>query len=259
MSKSFDKLVKIMSRLRGEGGCPWDREQTHESLKPYLIEEAYETLEAIDSHDAGHFKEELGDLLLQIVFHAQIASEDKRFTIDDVAENIYRKLVRRHPHVFGDGKADTPDAVIKNWELIKKSEKPDDPERSVLDGVPLSMPSLLRAWRVQGRAKSVGFDFKNAIEAFGKVDEELQEARHCVENENSESFGEEVGDLLFSLVNVCRLMKINPEEALNKSTNKFIERFKYIEKQLAAQGKSPDETPLNEMDALWEEAKRRHE
>lgn len=259
MSKSFDKLVKIMSRLRAEGGCAWDREQTHESLKPYLIEEAYETLEAIDSHDDEHFKEELGDLLLQIVFHAQIASEDERFTIDDVAEGIYQKLVRRHPHVFGDVKADTPGEVIKNWELIKKSEKPDQPGRSALDGVPSSMPSLLRAWRVQGRAKSVGFDFKDAKNAFEKVAEEIDEARQCMDNGNRERFNEEVGDLLFSLVNVCRFMKVNPEEALNKSTNKFIERFKFIEKRLEKEGKKPDETPLDEMDALWEEAKRRHE
>lgn len=259
MTESFDKLVKIMSRLRGDGGCPWDKEQTHKSLKPYLIEEAYETLEAIDSDDEDHLKEELGDVLLQVVFHAQIATEEKRFTIDDVAENIYRKLVRRHPHVFGEVKADTPEAVLKNWELIKKSEKPGEPEKSVMDGVPLSLPSLLRAWRVQGRAKSVGFDFENAAEAFGKVDEELEEARQYTESEDRENFEEEVGDLLFSLVNVCRFMKVNPEEALKKSTDKFIERFKYIENKLAGQDKKPEETSLVEMDALWDEAKRRHE
>jgi len=259
MSESFDRLINIMSRLRGDGGCPWDREQTHESLKPYLIEEAYETLEAIDAGDDDNFKEELGDLLLQIVFHAQMASEEKRFTIDDVAENICEKLVRRHPHVFGDVKADTAGEVLKNWEQIKKSEKPDEPGRSALDGVPLSMPSLLRAWRVQGRAKSAGFDFKNVVEAFGKVDEELGEAHHCMENKNRECFEEEVGDLLFSLVNVCRFMKVNPEEALNRSTNKFIGRFKYIEEKLADHDKKPEETPSDEMDAMWEEAKRRRE
>ncbi len=258
MTESFDRLVNIMARLRGESGCPWDREQTHESLKPYLIEEAYETLEAIDANDDENFKEELGDLLLQIVFHAQMASEDARFTIDDVTKNICMKLVLRHPHVFGDTKADTAEEVLKNWEHIKKSEKPDEPGRSALDGVPSSMPSLLRAWRVQGKAKSAGFDFENAVEAFGKVDEELGEALHCMENDNREGFEEEVGDLLFSLVNVCRFMKVNPEEALNKSTNKFVGRFKYIEDKLAEQDKKPGGTAPDVMNTLWEEAKRRN-
>ncbi len=258
MSKSFDRLVDIMSLLRGEGGCPWDREQTHETLRPYLIEEAYETLEAIDSENKENFKEELGDLLLQIVFHAQIAGEEGRFRIDDVIDGICEKLVRRHPHVFGDTVADTPEIVLENWEKIKKTEKPDNPRKSALEGVPLHMPSLLRAWRLQSKAKSAGFDFSGAESAYDKVEEEIKELRRSVARRSRENFEEELGDLLFSLVNVSRFMKVNPEEALRKSIKKFIGRFRYIEDRMEGQNRKLNEASIEEMDTLWEEAKGRN-
>lgn len=243
-----------MARLRGEGGCPWDREQTHETLKPYLIEEAYETLEAIDSGEDGLMCEELGDLLLQIVFHSQLASEEKRFNIDKVCDGISDKLVRRHPHIFADTKADTAEQVLTNWEKIKKLEKAET-RKSILEGVPTSMPALLRAWRLQGKARSVGFDWDEADGAFEKLQEEMDEFRAACASGASAHVEEELGDLLFSLVNMGRFVKANPEEALTKTINKFIARFEYIESNVADSGRELDEVSLKEMDLLWDEAK----
>ncbi|MDH4185142.1 MAG: nucleoside triphosphate pyrophosphohydrolase [Nitrospinota bacterium] len=255
MSQQFDKLVQIMARLRAPDGCPWDREQTHKSLKPYLIEEVYETLEALDSGDDAEFRAELGDLLLQVVFHAQLAAEEGRFNIDDVAEGICQKLVRRHPHVFGETQADTSEQVLVNWEKIKKEEKAGKEKNSALDGVPTSMPALLRAQRLQSKARSVGFDWDSADGAFEKLDEEMAEFRAAFVAMDPKRLEDEMGDLFFTLVNVSRLLKINPEEALTGSITKFITRFRHVESQVAKSGQELNKVGLEEMDRLWEEAK----
>ena len=255
---NLERLINIMARLRGPAGCPWDKEQTHQSLKPYLIEEAYELLEAIDCHDDGEIKEELGDLLLQVVFHAQIASEENRFTIDDVAETIADKLIRRHPHVFGDTQADTPDEVIKNWEAIKAEEKPDK-KASLLDGVPQHLPALLKARRLQEKAARVGFEWEHIADVAQKVREETEELMHARESGATEKIREEFGDLLFALVNLARFLQICPEEALIQTNRKFQSRFQYIETELCKQDKTPDDATLEEMDALWEAAKKENQ
>lgn len=252
---NYERLIDIMARLRGPSGCPWDKEQTPQSLKPYLIEETYEVLEAIDRNDDSEIKEELGDLLLQVVFHAQIASEENRFTIDDVAEAIADKLIRRHPHVFGDTQADTPDEVIKNWEAIKAKEKPDK-KASLLDGVPQHLPALLKARRLQEKAARVGFEWEHIADVAQKVREETEELIHARESGAIKKIQEEFGDLLFALVNLARFLKICPEEALIQTNKKFHSRFQYIETELDKKGKTPDESTLEEMDALWEAAKK---
>jgi len=254
----FERLVDIMRKLRAPDGCPWDREQTHQTLKPYLIEEACEVLDAIDANDDRALAEELGDVLLQVVFHAQVASEDDRFTVEDVARAISEKLERRHPHVFGDVKADTPEAVLKNWDDIKKEEKADKGEDQVglLDDVPRHLPALMRAEVLQKKAARVGFDWKEVKEVADKTREEVTEFIETVEQQDSEErVTEELGDLLFSIVNVARFVGLSPEEALSRTNRKFIERFRYIEKKLASSGSSPAEATLEEMDALWDEAK----
>lgn len=250
--RTFEDLVQIMARLRGEKGCPWDREQTPDSLKPYLIEEAYEVIEAIEAGADEKVREELGDLLLQIVFHAQIASEEGRYTIWDVIWEVYEKLVRRHPHVFGDVLAETPEKVLKNWEAIKQREEEG---RSVLDGVPSSLPALLKAQRVQTKAGRVGFDWEEAEGALEKAREEFQELERTTKAGDREKTAREFGDLLFSLVNVARHLRIDAEAALRLSTSRFIERFRYIESSLAKKGLSPSQVDLATLDALWEEAK----
>ena len=255
MSEAFDRLTRIMARLRGDGGCPWDREQTHQSLKPYLIEETYETIEAIDSGDMAHLREELGDLLLQIVFHAQMAAERGEFTIEEVARGISEKLERRHPHVFADTRVEGSGEVIRNWEKIKQEEKKESPRASLLDGVPRGMPALLRARRIQGRASSVGFDWDAADGAFAKAEEELGEFIHAAREGDPARVEEEFGDLLFSLVNVARFFSINPEAALSAATDKFTTRFAAVERKLKEAGKTPGESTLEEMDALWNEVK----
>ncbi len=252
---NFERLVDLMARLRAPSGCPWDKEQTPQSLKPYLIEEVYEVLEAIDRNDDGEIKEELGDLLLQIVFHAQIAREENRFTIDDVAAAIADKLVRRHPHVFGDAEADTPDEVLKNWEAIKAGEKSDQ-KTSLLDGVPRYLPALLRACSLQERAARVGFEWDHISDVVQKVREETEELMHARASGASERIREEFGDLLFALVNLARFLQICPEDALTQTNRKFQTRFQHIETELSRQGKTPQEATLEEMDVLWEAAKK---
>ncbi len=252
----LERLVGIMARLRGEGGCPWDREQTHESIKPYLTEETYEVLEAIDERDPGKLREELGDLLLQIVFHARMAEEAGAFDIAAVIAGIAEKLRRRHPHVFGDVKADTAQEVLFNWEQIKQRERRQARgSASALDGVPRELPALLRAHRLQEKASRVGFDWKEAREVYRKVEEELAELRAAMEGEEPARTEAELGDLLFALVNLSRFIAVNPEEALRKTIARFIARFRYIEEALAARGTSLRDASLEQMDALWTEAK----
>jgi MazG family protein len=241
-----------MKRLRGENGCPWDHEQTHESLKPYLLEETYEVLEAIDKQDDSELTEELGDLLLQIVFHAQIASENRKFDIDDVARKIVEKLKRRHPHVFGKTKVGGSEEVLKNWEEIKK----DEGKLSVLAGVPEHLPALLKARRVQEKSKRVGFDWDNIDGAFKKILEEVNELKEAAAEMNKKRTEEEFGDILFSLVNVSRFLGIDAESSLRKTINKFKKRFQYIESAVKKMGdKQLNNYSIHELDELWEEAK----
>ena len=252
----FGELVQIMARLRGENGCPWDREQTHASIKPYLLEETYEVLESIDENDPVKLEEELGDLALQVVFHAQMADEAGLFTIADVLRGINEKLRRRHPHIFGDVKADTAQEVLFNWEQIKKLEREKAQGRaSLLDGVPRELPALLRAHRLQEKASRVGFDWNEARQVYQKVEEELAELRAAMESEQPDRMEAELGDLLFSLVNLGRFIAVNPEDALRKTIARFIARFQYIEEELAKRGTAPGQVTLEEMDALWAEAK----
>ncbi len=252
--QSFYELVRVMERLRAENGCPWDRKQTHESLKPYLIEETYEVISAIDSGNDDELKEELGDLLLQIVFHAQIAKEDGRFDIDDVAKTIVEKLIRRHPHVFGDLKVSGSDEVLQNWEKIKKEEG----KESIFDGVPEGLPSLLKARRVQEKAKRVGFDWDNIEGTLDKVKEEFDELSEAIKFGKKEKISEEFGDLLFSLVNVSRFLDIDAEDSLRQTIEKFMKRFKSVEKIIKSKGgKDLKNYTINEFDEIWEDVKRR--
>ncbi|HWU39075.1 MAG TPA: nucleoside triphosphate pyrophosphohydrolase [Candidatus Acidoferrum sp.] len=252
----FTELVEIMARLRGENGCPWDREQTSESIKPYLVEETYEVLEAIDDQEPAKLREELGDLMLQIVFHSRMAEEAGVFSIGDVLAAINSKLVRRHPHVFGEVKAETAQEVLFNWEQIKQTERRQAKgQASLLDGVPREMPALLRAHRLQEKASRVGFDWKEAQEVLRKVEEELGELREAMQGQAADRVEAELGDLLFALVNLSRFLAVNPEEALRKTIARFIARFQYIEEELLRRGRSLRQATLEEMDALWAEAK----
>jgi tetrapyrrole methylase family protein / MazG family protein len=250
----FQKLVDIMAKLRAEDGCAWDRVQTHESLKPYLIEEAYEVIEAIDEKDPAKLKEELGDLLIQVVFHAQVAKDAGKFDINDVIERICTKMISRHPHVFGDAKFDTPEAVVRQWHERKKEEgKLRD---SALEGVPRELPGLLRAHRLQSRAAKVGFDWEKTEDIFDKLEEELNEFREAFGKKSVNDIEEELGDLFFVLVNISRSVGVNSEEALRKTISKFISRFRYIEARAAEEGRRLEDMSLEEMDSIWDEAKR---
>lgn len=255
VAERFGRLVGIMERLRGPDGCPWDRKQTRESLKPYLIEEAYEALEAMDEAPEV-LKDELGDLMFQILFHAELSREAGDFDIADVLENITDKMIRRHPHIFGSADAETPEDVVLHWEEIKLLEQGARPKESVLDGVPRSLPGLLRAWRLQEKASRVGFDWGDKAPALGKVEEEWKELKTRASEGDQEKVQEEFGDLLFSLVNVARFLEVNPEEALRKTVSKFIRRFHHIELKAAERGRGLKEMTLEEMDALWEDAKK---
>jgi tetrapyrrole methylase family protein / MazG family protein len=247
------QFEEIVSVLRGENGCPWDRKQTHQSLRPYLIEEAYEALDAIESGDALHIKEELGDVLLQIYLHAEIARERGEFSINDVAQTIIDKIILRHPHVFGDDRVRDADHVLERWEQIKKKEKPH--RESMLDGVPKHLPALLKAYRVQQKVSRVGFDWENINDVAAKLDEEVAELKHALILADKEKIMEESGDMLFSIANVLRYIDINPEEALGKTIDKFSARFKYIEQRAGEMNKSLEEMTLDEMERLWQESK----
>jgi tetrapyrrole methylase family protein/MazG family protein len=275
MSQRFDELVQLMAKLRAPDGCPWDRKQTHESLKPYLLEETYEVLETIDKQDEPKLREELGDLLLQILFHAQIAAERKAFSVEEVMQLLVDKLVRRHPHVFGE-KGDgalTPDQVYSNWEQIKKSERQQaGRSESVLDGVPKTLPALLRAFQIQARASRVGFDWPQngdgVHQVMDKVKEEIEEltdaygAREKRAGEADQAamqrhLEDEMGDVLFSLVNLARFLKVNPEDAMRRATDRFADRFHFIEAEASRMGRALESMTLAEMDALWEKAKQK--
>lgn len=251
----FEDLVKIMEKLRGPGGCPWDREQTHESLKQYLIEESYEVLEAIDEKDMNKLCEELGDVLLQVVFHSHIAMEKGRFDVIDVTDGITRKMINRHTHIFGDDVCNTADEVLGNWEEIKRKEQNHSTITDTLRHVPKHMPALMRSYKVQDKAARVGFDWDSVEDAINKINEELKEYLEVYKSEEYGKIIEELGDLLFSVVNVCRFADVMPEFALNTATEKFIRRFEYIENRSTKDGKKLEEMTLNEMDALWNEAK----
>ena len=252
---TLEDLVRIIRILRSENGCPWDRVQTHTSIRMDLLEEAYEAADAIDHGDMKNLCEELSDVLMQVVFHAEIETEQGGFTMADVIQGICEKMVYRHPHVFGDGKADTAEEVLINWAELKKKEKRQETQTEVLQSVPEALPALIRARKVQKRAAEVGFDFPVTADAFRKVYAELQELEQAVQgNGNIE---EEFGDILFSLANISRFLKINPEFALTKAIKKFINRFEYIEKSALLQGKTLSKMTLEEMDLLWNEAKTR--
>ena len=240
--------------LRSEDGCPWDKEQTRESLKPFLVEETYEVMEAVDEGDPEKIKEELGDLLFQIIFHCQIAKENGEFNINDVIKTISDKMIKRHPHVFGKEKFETAEDVIKQWEERKKEEGKF--KESILEGIPKGLPSLLRAQRLQARAAKVGFDWQKVEDVFEKLDEELSEFRDALSNKKQQEIEDELGDIFFVLVNISRFVGINPEDALRKTISKFISRFRYIEMKAADAGKSLSDMTLEEMDALWDEAKK---
>lgn len=252
----FKELVDLMVRLRGDEGCPWDKEQTHESLKPYLIEEAYEVIDAIDSQDASKLKEELADLLFQVFFHAQIAQERKAFDIREVLRACVEKMTSRHPHVFGHEQVETAEEVIRLWHKIKKEESKER-EKSVLGGLPKYLPALQKAHKVQKRAAKVGFDWQRVEDVIAKVEEEVAEVRAALA-ETHKRLEEELGDLLFAVANLCRFLKTNPEDALNKTVEKFAKRFKKVEAGLAAQGKDIEHCTLAEMDRIWEEIKKEH-
>ncbi len=255
MSKNFQKVVEVMEKLRGENGCPWDKEQTRNSLKPFLLEETYEVLEAIEKEDVEGLKEELGDLLLQVVFHAKIAKELGEFDIEDVLAQLEDKLKRRHPHVFGDDAAGSSEEVLNKWESLKRKEKKNQNRKSALDGVPRELPALMRAHQLQGRAARVGFDWKHQEPVWNKVCEEMKELEYSIEKENQERVEAELGDLFFALVNMARFMKIDPEEALRKTNQRFYDRFYYMEKVARQKDRVLSSMSLSEMDLLWDEAK----
>jgi MazG family protein len=249
----FQRLTEIMARLRSPEGCPWDRQQSFDSIKPYLLEETYEVLDAIDTRNWRGLAEELGDLLLEAVFFAQLAAEQKLFSIEDSLDAINQKLERRHPHVFGSGTAKTPEEVKLRWDEIKaqeKAEKSQTPE--LLGSVPRSLPALAEASQLTSRAAGVGFDWPNAGQVLEKLDEELKELAEA----RGEELEGEFGDVLFVLVNLARFLKVDPEQALRRTNRKFRERFGYVERSLREAGKTPAQATLEEMDALWDEAKR---
>jgi MazG family protein len=293
----FERAVSIMTRLRGPGGCPWDREQTFDTIKPYTLEEAYEVIEAIDARDWTELTGELGDLLLQVLFYAEMAAEEKHFTIDDVLDRLSNKLVDRHPHVFGEVRAETSGEVLRNWQTLKAEEKkkrqlnsgedldaakaghPD----SVLHGISTAMPSLMAAYKISSRAAQVGFDWPNIEGLFDKLKEETNELRQNlaeypepgprpvgarstasaralkVPEELQARLEDEVGDLLFVLVNIARYLALDPESALRKTNRKFRRRFEYLEGKLREQGRKPSEASLDEMESLWQESKQHEE
>jgi len=261
--ENFVQLVELMRRLRAPGGCPWDREQTFQTIKPYLLEETYEVVEAIDTQDFTALKDELGDLLLQVVFFSQMAAEAGHFTVDEVVDAIHTKLVRRHPHVFGDKTLETPGQVKKQWSEIKEEERRQaaesngqdyQPRKSILDGVSKAQPALMEAFQITDRAAFVGFDWPNVDGIVAKMEEELEELKDARETGGIE---EEVGDLLFTAVNLARGFGLEPETVLRKANRKFRERFTWMEARLAERNRKPSEATLEEMEELWQQSKQR--
>lgn len=258
MTTKLEKFAEIIAKLRDpNGGCPWDLEQTYQTMPPHILEEAYEVVEAINQDDRKELKEELGDLLMQVVFLSQLAQEEGAFTLDDVIDGITDKIIRRHPHVFGEIKAENSDEVLKNWENIKQQERYQKEQFSILDNVPIALPSLLRAAKLQKRCAKVGFDWSELEPTIQKVEEELQEIRDEVSKQpqNPQAIEEEIGDLLFASVNVARHLKLNPEEALRKANLKFERRFRQVEQSILASGRQLEQVSLAEMDLIWDQVK----
>lgn len=254
LSREFSTLRKVIATLRGPNGCPWDKKQTHQSLKKYLVEETYEVLDAIDSNDEDGLIEELGDILLQVMLHAQIGEDEGMFIIDDVISSITEKMIRRHPHVFGSVEVNNADQVVENWEQIKKLEKGDEPE-SILQSIPKGLPSLYRALELQKKAAKVGFDWPDVKPIWDKVHEELKELQEEINSGDNAAMEAEFGDVLFALTNVARYYKLDPEEAIRRTNRKFLNRFQYIEEQIKQSGVSFSELTLDDLDKIWEEAK----
>ncbi len=252
--RSFDDLVNLMKTLRGPGGCPWDRKQNLPDLKPFVIEEAYEVVDAIDRNERGALMEEVGDLLLESVFIAEITREEGSFDVYDSITAIHDKLVRRHPHVFADVEARDAEQVLVNWEKLKNEERKAE-NKSVLSGVPGSLPALLKASRLTEKAARVGFDWRRTGDVFDKLDEEIGELREAVEGGESSRIEDEMGDLLFTIANIARKTGVNPEEALQSTNRKFTRRFESMESAVRAGGRNLDQLSLQEMDALWDKAK----
>lgn len=269
--KLFEDLVEVQIRLLAPNGCPWDREQTHESLRTYLIEEAYEVLDALESGDPDKFAEELGDLLLQIIFHSQLASQAGLFNVGDVIQRVHTKMERRHPHVFGTDKADSAGQVLKNWEHLKAEERrqeraarglqavdaSDEKSASLLSGIPRTLPAVMEAYQLTRRASRVGFDWPNVEGVLEKLREEIKELESEIASGDAAKIESEAGDLLFSVVNVVRFLKLDPEIALKKANRKFVERFRDMESEGAASGKKLADLNAAELDALWNAAKMR--
>ncbi len=251
-AESFVKLLEIVEALRGPDGCPWDKEQTYESLLPYFLEEIYEVIESVEEKNWNNFKEELGDVMLHIVLQTQIAREDNKFSIIDSLENVNNKLIKRHPHVFGDLKAKASFDAKQNWESMKHKEKKRE---SRLDGVPPSLPALTRAYRLQEKASYVGFDWENITEVWNKLNEEINELRNAIKLKDTNNIEEEIGDVLFTFVNLARHLDLHSEDMLRKANKKFISRFKKIEQTIRESGKSIEDASLKEMDRLWEKDK----
>jgi MazG family protein len=254
MKRSFDELVQLMTRLRGPNGCPWDRKQTLPDLKPFVIEEAYEVVDAIDQNDRAALLEEIGDLLLEAVFVAEVTREEGTFDIYDSITAIHDKLVRRHPHVFGEVEATDAEQVLVNWEKLKQTERKAE-NKSLLSGVPRSLPALLKASRLTEKASRVGFDWRRTDDVFEKLDEEIQELREAVASGDVTKMHDELGDVLFTIANVARKVNVNAEEALQSTNRKFTSRFEWMEARVREQQKDLDQLTLEEMDALWDEAK----
>ncbi len=262
--RTFEDLVALMARLRSPDGCPWDREQTYDSLKTFVIEEAYEVLDAVEERDYDKLAQELGDLLLQVVFYAQMASEEGKFNVQDVINHLSDKLIRRHPHVFGDLRVNGSAEVLKNWERLKAEERvsahdgssPEDAP-SLLGDVPKALPALLEAYQMTRRASRVGFDWKTIDELLEKLREEVQELRDALSRKERGKIEEEAGDLLFVAANIARFLELDPEMALRRANRKFRKRFEEVEKRLAEQGKSPDLAHQAEMEHYWNQAKRK--
>lgn len=255
--QKFDRLVEIMARLRAPDGCPWDREQTLDSIKPYTLEETYEVMDAIDRRDYRGLAEELGDYLLQAVFYAEIARGDGHFDIGDSLDAINEKLIRRHPHVFGDGDARTAGEVKKRWDEIKAEEKADRGEApaGLLDGIPRSQPALAEGMQISVKAASAGFEWERFEDVVAKLHEELEELRQARQAASQEQIEAEIGDILFTVINIARWMKVDAEQALRKTNAKFRSRFRHVERELRARGRTPAESSLQEMEELWQQAK----
>lgn len=248
-------LLRIMEILRAPGGCPWDAEQTHESIKKNFIEETYEVIEAINKNDKALLQEELGDVLMQVVFHAQMEKEAGVFCFDDVADGVCKKLIERHPHVFGDVQVKNSDEVLTNWDAIKRKSKKQKTTSSAMDAVPRELPALMRGTKIQQKAAKSGFDWPNKDGAFEKLAEEMQELQTAVQNQDEENIFEELGDLLFSVVNVSRFLKVDAEEAMTAATDKFIKRYKKVETLANEQGIEMQTASLDELNRLWDQAK----